>query len=143
MSTVLRLRLSPSPPCFKVEAYSPTKHKMDSLCANPSEHLSIQPTPSRLPAPASVSEALSLFVSLSAFLSPAVCLCLSVYLSICVSASVSIYSRVCIRYFFHWSAKLNMVAGLSCSRRCRRRAADAHFRCSIRSRHKLKKDISI
>ena len=72
----------------------------------------------RLSAPASVSAALSLFVSLSAFVSPGVCLCLSVSLSVPVSVSVSIYSRVCApASVVALSAKLDMIAGISCGRR--------------------------
>ena len=67
---------------------------------------------SRLSAPASVFAALSLFVS------PGVCLCLSVSLSVPVSVSVSIYSRVCApASVVALSAKLDMIAGISCGRR--------------------------
>ena len=98
---------------------------------------------SRLSAPASVSAALSLFVSLSAFVSPGVCLCLSVSLSVPVSVSVSIYSRVCVpASVVSSSTKLDMIAGISCGRRCTRCVTDAHFCCSGCSRHKLKEGIS-
>ena len=80
-------------------------------------------------------------MSLSAFVSPGVCLCLSV--SLLVPVSVSIYSRVCApASVVSLSAKLTMIAGISCGRRCNRCVTDAHFCCSCYSRHTLKQDIS-
>ena len=139
MSTVLRLRMSPSPPRLKVDGCSPTNQKMDSPCATPSQHLSIRPT---LCPCLCLCRSVSLFESLSAFVSPGVCLCLSVSLSVPASVSVSIYSRVCApASVVSLSAKLDMIAGISCGRRCNRCVADAHFCCNCRSKHKLKKDI--
>ena len=134
MSTVLRLRLSPSPPHLKVDRCSATNHEMDSLCANPFERPSILPT---------LCPCLCLFcLCNSVSLCVSVCLCVP-RVSASVSVSVSIYSRVCApASVVSLSAKLDMIAGISCGRRCNRCVADAHVCCSSHSRHKLEKNIS-
>ena len=77
---------------LKVDTYSPTKHKMDSPCANPSEHLSIQPTPCPcLCLCSSVSLCVSvclcvpgcLPLSVGFSFGPCVCVCLNLFACLC------------------------------------------------------------
>ena len=135
MSTVLRLRMSPSPPRLQVDSYSPTNHKMDLLCANQCERLSIQLT---------LCPCLCLCSSVSLCVS--VCLCvpgclpLSVGFSfgpcVCVCLSILTCMCTCLCCFLVREARYGCWHQLR--QRCNRCVADPRICCS---RHKLKKDI--
>ena len=91
MSTVLRLRLSPSPPRPKVDKYNRTNYNLGSLYVGPSNHLSIWPT---------LCPCLCLCSSASLCLCLALCprrsasVCRFILLSLCLSRSIRVSVRL-------------------------------------------------